>query len=368
MRFCAPILLSLMTLPLAALATEDGGYSLHQYGTDCADRIDEVPVFNCLDLDIVPITVNGKTPETYTSDMTCDRPALLPYPEGTDGQCTPYSRMSTHRDDDVQTLLLCRRMFIRPKEDPNFDSIEVIMHNVKSGSTCFFISKNFGGSSEGDDGSRVPPPTELEPPEGEVSANELWATPEEVVGHGCIYCHDSDPWMHTPWAAQTGQLPANPWGFHAVDVGGPFETWPKPRSITTRGNTCTGCHRIGSLNTCRDMEIPTFGAQPAKMLQSVGQAPHGRFGARLGTIQEAPPNPYDDWASAYPNTVWMPLANQLPYAEWRQIYQSDMEALQRCCENPEADGCMVSPIQSLKDWLDAQSARPAWTPETTAFD
>jgi len=333
-------------------AMAEESYSLNDYASECAELIAEAPIFSCQDLDLIPTTVNGKTPDNYTRNMKCDRPAMLPYPSNTDGQCAPYSRMKVHRDDDVQMLLLCRRMFIRPVDDPNFDSIEIIMHNVKSGSTCFFISKNFGGKPEGDDGSRVPPPTETEPPEGQVSADELWATPQEVADHGCIYCHDSDPWMRTPWISQTGKLPANPWGFHSVDVGGPFENWPKPKSIATRGNTCVGCHRIGSLNTCSSLDIPTFGEQPAKMLQSVDQAPHGRFNAQPGTVFESPPDPYDEWASTYPHSVWMPPGNRLPYTEWREIYQQDVKELERCCDDHDAPGCIVSPIQSLRAWLE----------------
>ncbi len=351
MKSVAATLFAAVVMLAVSGAKADDDYTLHEYGSDCAELIAEAPVFNCLDLDLVPITVNGETPDEYTPHMQCDAPAMLPYPETTDGQCAPYSRMTAHRDDDIQMILLCRRMYIRPADDPHFDSIEIIMHNVKSGSTCFFISKNFGGTPEGDDGSRVPPPTELEPPEGEISAAELWATPQEVVDHGCIYCHDSDPWMHTPWAAQNGQLPADPWGFHSVDVGGPFEQWPKPHGIATRGNTCVGCHRIGSLNTCRDMYLPTFGEQPAKMMQSIGQAPHGRLGARPGTIYESPPDPYDEWASSYPHSYWMPLGNELPFTEWNRIYRQDVADLQRCCENPQAAGCIIQPIQNMETWL-----------------
>lgn len=352
-------LLAALLVALASGAKGQDAYTLHDYVSDCAEMIAEAPVFDCQSLDLIPITVNGRTPDVYTPHMQCDRPAMLPYPKTTDGQCAPYSRMTAYRDDDIQMILLCRRMYIRPIDDPNFDSIEIIMHNVKSGSTCFFISKNFGGKPEGDNGSRVPPPTEFKPPDGEISAEELWATPQEVVNHGCIYCHDSDPWMRTPWVAQTGQLPANPWGFHSVDVGGPFVEWPKPKSIATRGNSCVGCHRIGSLNTCQTMDIPLFGEQPAKMLQAIGQAPHGRLGARLGTIYESPPVPYNQWASNYPHSAWMPIGNELSYTEWRRIYEQDVKDLERCCEDPEAPGCIVSPIQGLQAWLEQHKAAPA---------
>jgi len=257
----------------------------------------------------------------------------------------------TVRDDDVQMLLFCRRMYIRPPDDPFFDSIEIIMHNVVTGSTCFFISKNFGDDPKGDDGRRVPPPSEATPPPGNISARELWGTPDEIAEHKCIMCHDSDPWMRTPWIAQSEQLPADPWGYHSVDVGGPFAAWPKPLSITTRGNTCTGCHRIGSLNTCGARVIPTFGEQPAKMLQSVGRAPHGRFGARPGSNGAAEPDPVDEWAHTYPNSYWMPPGNALTLEQWNVIYEQDLADLQRCCADHDAPGCIVEPIENLNTWL-----------------
>lgn len=328
---------------------QDDDYDIHTYGRECARLITEIPPFNCLDGEIIPITVDGKEPEQYTRNMQCDKPAYLPYPAKTDGQCTPWTRVQTVRDDDIQMLLYCRRMYIRPKDDPHFDSIEVIMHNVQTGSTCFFISENFGEDPKGDDGRRVPPPTEVTPPEGMVAAKDLWATPQQIADHKCIMCHDSDPWMHTPWIAQTQQLPANPFGFHSVDVGGPFKEWPKPHSITTRGNTCTGCHRIGSLNTCGTQMVGDFGEQPAKMLQSVGQAPHGRFGAKEGTSLQNPP----DITTAYGKDPHGWMGERLPFAGsdlWEE-YETSLSNLQRCCADPTAAGCIVEPIGNRDDWL-----------------
>lgn len=324
-------------------------YDIHDYGRECAELIAEIPPFNCLDGEIIPITVNGKTPETYTRHMRCDKPAYLPYPEKTDGQCTPWTRVRTLRDDDIQLLVYCRRMYIRPKDDPHFDSIEAIMHNVKTGSTCFFISKNFGGDPKGDDGRRIPPPTEKTPPEGMVAAKDLWATPQQIFDHSCISCHDSDPWMHTPWIDQVQQVPHNPWGFHSVDVGGPFVNWPKPKSISTRGNFCSSCHRIGSLNTCQTRMVGDFGEQPAKMLQSVGQAPHGRFGAAKGTAFENPPQVYT--AEGKLPHGWM--GERLPDVHsflWNE-YEAHVKELERCCADHAAPGCIVEPIENLKQWL-----------------
>jgi len=138
------------------------------------------------------------------------------------GQCAPYTRIRAVRDDDIQMVLYCRRMYVRPKDNPHFDAIEAIMHNVKTGSTCFFVSKNFGENPEGDDGRRVPPPTEETPPDGMVSAKDLWAAPQHIVNH--------NPWMHTPWIDQTAQVPSDPWGLHSVDVGAPSLIGPSRRA------------------------------------------------------------------------------------------------------------------------------------------
>ena len=104
----AGALLLLLTSGVARAAdgTADTEYDVVQYGKDCARLIAEAPPFDCLDGEIVPITVDGQTPAAYTRHMTCDKPAYLPYPEKSDGQCTPYSRVRTVRDDDVQMLLL----------------------------------------------------------------------------------------------------------------------------------------------------------------------------------------------------------------------------------------------------------------------
>ena len=329
-------------------------YDIIQYGKDCAELIAEAPPFNCLDFATIPITVDGKEPKEYTRHMKCDKPAYLPYPEKTDGQCAPWTRVQTVRDDDVQILQYCRRMYIRPKDDPHFDSLEMIMHNVVTGSTCFFISQNFGQDPEGELGTRVPPPHEETPPEGFPSAREIWASPQQIADDGCIFCHDSDPWMHTPWIMQTQQLPADPRGFYSVDVGGPFDAWPKPMSVSTRGNSCTGCHRIGNLNTCRTQDIPTFGEQPAKMLQSIGMAAHGRFGAKPGTVkdQNYVTTPWGDAPHGWMGERLPDVGSDL----WKEYY-AKVEALQKCCDDPNSPGCIIESIEDKKQWLQRQKTK-----------
>ena len=47
--------------PFFAQAQQSGdGETLHEYAQMCTDLIGEIPAFDCLDGDIVPITVNGE--------------------------------------------------------------------------------------------------------------------------------------------------------------------------------------------------------------------------------------------------------------------------------------------------------------------
>ena len=124
----------LLQLSVGAYGSEENQDDAVQYGKDCASLIAEAPPFNCLAGEIVRVTVDGKEPAEYSPNMNCDNPAYLPYPKSAHGQCVPYSRVQTLRDDDIQILGLCRRMFIRPRDDPHFDSIEIIMHNTRSSS------------------------------------------------------------------------------------------------------------------------------------------------------------------------------------------------------------------------------------------
>jgi hypothetical protein len=150
--------------------------------------------------------------------------------------------------------------------------------------------------------------------------------------------------MRTPWIAQSEQLPADPWGYHSVDVGGPFAAWPKPMSITTRGNTCTGCHRIGSLNRCGTQVVHSFGRQPEKTRPSIGRAPHGKIGTPAGAPIDDGAKVESQWAATYPNDYWMPVGNELTRQQWSVIYDHDVAELERCCADHDAPGCIVEPI------------------------
>jgi hypothetical protein len=100
--------------------------------------------------------------------------------------------------------------------------------------------------------------------------------------------------------------------------------------------------------------VGDFGEQPAKMLQSIGQAPHGQFGAPKGTAYDNPDPVYTDWG-LQPHG-WMGV--RLPEVDstlWAQ-YDAKIKELQRCCDDHSAPGCIVEPIENMKKWLERQEA------------
>ncbi|RED50824.1 hypothetical protein [Aestuariispira insulae] len=287
------------------------------YGNQCAAAIAQIPAFNCLDGEIIPITVGGKTPDSYFPGMDCDRPSLLPLGPESDGQCVPFSRALLISDDNAQITALCRQKKIRTADSPYFDEIDIIAHDVVTGSTCWFQAE--AKDANGFDATRVPPPNEVSPPPGHVSARAFWNSPEKTASADCGDCHDSDPFMYSPFIGQVWhQVPTDPFGWYANDIGEAFRKWAKPKSITTRGNTCIGCHRIGSEFTCRQ-----------GILESAGVI-HPQNG--------------DDWALDYPGSHWMPAGNFHSKEAWDTIYKKSVSDLASCCSNPDQPSCQLMPI------------------------
>jgi len=296
------------------------GPGLFEYAHECERQIAALPQFDCASGALVPITVDGgKVPPRYTSAMSCDRPSLLLHEKGenTDGQCVPNSRALVLRDDGkVQISAFCRQRLIRPAGTRLYDELDVVMHSVESGSTCWFRAKKpnpAGDPGIGVNGSRVPPPTS-------PAGRSFWNPPAEVAAQNCGFCHDSGPFYYSPFIGQTGRIPSDPLGRYKNDIGRPFQDWPKPLSLSTRGNTCTGCHRIGSEYTCQ-----------TGMYQSIGAT----------QIVDL-----DEWGQRYPQSHWMPIDNLWSLAQWQVIYTQSVQALGECCKNPKTPGCIAQPIES----------------------
>ncbi len=295
--------------------------TLLEYGQMCAELIGTVPAFDCTSGTVVPITVNGQTPASYTKGMNCDRPSLLKYGADTFGQCTPYSRIHDLSQGDVQISAFCRREFLRPENSPFYDEVDIVLHSVKTGATCWFHAEYKEGSSSGFDASRVPPPNEKIPPPGKVAASKFWWQPARTAKKDCGGCHDADPFMFSPWIGQKWALvPTDPLGkYH--HLGPDFAQWHSS-AISTRDNTCTGCHRIGNQESCRSF-----------------------INYAAGIV--SPPGG-NSLANSYPLSHWMPADNNQSMAFWQAVHSKSVAELKTCCNDPKNPICTITPLTGKK--------------------
>ena len=183
-----------------------------------------------------------------------------------------------------------------------------------------------------------------------MAANEFWITPSDIQGFACSGCHDSDPYMMSPYVMQVartlpngkkdfmvpcdpaipGQITAN--NCLAKDGKGLYKlvsrlhnppNWRPTRAIAPKAadaQACVSCHRIGSLNTCK-----TWAAD------SAGKSEHLAIFRTSGV-------------KAFPNNTWMPLqvgtfgfgeleqahtiADQ---ASWDSQFKKGKDAVLECC-------------------------------------
>ncbi len=300
-------LLILLALAGPVAAEQD----FETYAAQCAAQVAEIPPINCGEGVLVPITVNGQTPATYSKDMVCDRPGLLPNGPGSDGQCVPGSRILDLSTETMQITAMCRQKNIRsPFDALVFNEIDVVAHNPATGATCWFQAEARAGETI--DGSLVPSPNA-------PGAAGFWNPVADVLAAGCGGCHDNDPIMYSPFVGQVWEeIATNPLGpyFHIAPEMG-FDQWPT-LALQPRDNTCLACHRIGIQETCGSLLEKATGLVAAD-------------GA-------------DARASRFPGNVSMPPLHAQTQIAWATIYQSSVDTLQSCCDNPEQPMCNLGPI------------------------
>ena len=319
---------ALLLLLLAGTAQAE---TLFEYGRQCAEQVTEIPAFSCMAGQEIPITVAGQPVPADTAPPRCDRPSLLPQPDAV-SQCVPGSRALVLRDDKTaQISAICRKQVARPAGSTLFDEINVVSHSLKNGKTCWFTAKAPAPlkPAGGIDGRWVPSPSTLtlkaQPPSPDgmaaLPADKVWQTPHQVANSkpACVSCHDSGPFMVSPYIAQTTQLPGDPFGFYEPKaIGADFKkAWATLHAfgITTRGNTCTACHRMGNMNSCN-----------VAMQQSTGNA-----------VQEGG----NAWSKRFPQSHWMSPGNLHSQAQWDEQFSESLKKLASCCADPKGAGCRV---------------------------
>jgi len=316
----------ILSAPLAAMTHEQ---TLLEYGDQCAREIGEIPPFNCNDGTNIPITIDGKPPGPHAPTTQCDKPSLLPNPERL-GQCIPFSRILNLSRGNTQISAYCVRQKPRPDKDPLYDAVVIVLHHSGNGKTCWFASNpppklKSSVPASGIDATRVPPPNERVAPDGHLTAVEFWQSPKQVAASKpgqptCLQCHDAGPVIFSPYIGQVwDKVPTDPWGKYS-SIGQAFSgyhLW----TMSTPGNTCIGCHRIGSEQSCT--------ASYLKLSAGLQNAPGG--------------NPL---ASRYPLSHWMPTDNNMSEAQWKEANVASVNALLDCCadKSHKSPNCTFTPM------------------------
>lgn len=237
--------------PSAAPGLEPISLELHAYASRCAQILGRLSPWSCLDGRPVPVTTNGQLVGAGSSPVSCDRPSWL-----VEDACVPGTRVghlaSTSADGspepDVDWIFICRRLEPRPDDDPVFENLGLIGHDRATGATCFFQ----GPDGVPTDMRRVPPPDEhpATTPPGAPRADEFWSATEAVVlqQNRCLDCHDSSPWIHSPFIDQVDVVPVSALGTPYVDL----DSGSSPPTFAPAGNPCTTCHRMGMGASCTE--------------------------------------------------------------------------------------------------------------------
>lgn len=245
------------------------------YAELCVDQLGEIPffekladgdyaTFNCLDATAIPTTVTAEDGSVeYPSEEVsqCDEPQYiysLCEPNAVDGRTNGPRVTSQRNEQGTHWVLLCRKA---KEEEGSYNDIAMIGHNPFTGRTCFFQNALYSRT----DGLHVPHPGDkVESEPSPQQSASLWSGIHGGLGSGieCAECHDSDPFIHTPWidrALREDGTPVVPrMGDHAdYQIGfndAPYyivntqgQGWEMPRQLVSpEANACTECHRIGN--------------------------------------------------------------------------------------------------------------------------
>lgn len=225
-----------------------------KYAERCVEEMGDIPFFpkngpgdygtyDCRDGVEIPVTVtdaSGNTTRATSTPSKCDKPQHLGY------GCEVGARVSNVTNSrGTEWVLLCRKVI--DKVQGKYSDIAMIGHNPTSGKTCF-IQNSLGAKV---DGANVRHPADTN------DAIKSWRP--YVSGGSCVGCHDTDPFIHTPWidGAKTAAgatvvpkvaYPESPYTIvDQLDQG--FSV--KKQLVSAGADACRQCHRVGEWQSRR---------------------------------------------------------------------------------------------------------------------
>ncbi len=288
----------------------------------------------------------------------CDAPAWLG--SGKPGhQCydaTFIRSITVAGKPDFLGALLCRHKLTSSANETDFDDVAMILHNSKSGKTCWFQTQE-GIIAPGPpeviakvDGRAVPAPHT-------AAATAFWLKPSEVAKKKCAQCHDNGPWMNSLWLHSQFDLrdhPANKYETPGDQFASPI--WPKTDDFVTVASAglegtdaaltpeeqakqktlppCTGCHKLSA-------RITWNAGAPLPYNFNY----HGWFDRTVG--KNRPPQADTLTAATYEFTHWMPTVSRPGTAAAHdKLYAKHLAELKKCMETPAAARLAPSPCRT----------------------
>jgi Cys-rich repeat protein len=342
-----------VTATTQALGDIDSKDKVDQYALGCYDELGVKPAdlepvggFDCkagtrlsttwthnniassLKVEDVAVTwPDGSARMAGESPAMCDSPVWLS--SNCNGAQAYASKLNT-KNADVDAVLLCRHKSTWNNDDATFDDVAIVMHNKKSGKTCWF-------QALGAHDRMVPPPTK-------VAANAYFLTPQATAGIDCYSCHDNGPWMNSPWIFQGGVVPPDKHQKYS-SPGAAFAAWPAMKSVTvgTRGlppgtRSCVSCHAIST----KDSGPATYDRWFDRVIgraHSNKTSPHGKTWPVAGWM------PSRDWPGDHgyaTEVAFKDVYDHVPGAiDTRPSY---VDAIKACMAAPGAGGdCKDAP-------------------------
>jgi hypothetical protein len=320
------------------------------YAKQCFDKVglnndeDLDGPFDCRDGVQLPVTVNGHIGDIglcsgkhclddFPDDAKgCDAPAWL----GGAEQCYGHSYLRLwvpKSNKDVRAALLCRHSERWSDNPRNFNDIAMIVHNVKNGETCWFQSRL--GRIVRLNGTKVDGPAK-------VRTHLFWQRPKKAMQIGCIGCHDSGPFVMSPWISRAFK------GTRFFDTKKgpyknsvpPFDKWPQPRyvdigkfGLSGSMKPCTACHKIaagGSLDSDGDGNNDMLWQTCERWIDWATDGRENVLAINKTNLKKEP--------------IYMPLAGfshregfLMPGREWNRAYKDHVDQLRNCCQRLGSD-------------------------------
>ncbi len=246
---------------------------------------------------------------------SCHNPALF------GGSCLSGSRLGQLTHNDVEVKWICRRNTANLPSGAPYDKVSVIASNTRTGATCFW--ENYSAQI-GDD--NLPSLDLAQAPAADVTEFSRHFSVTE--GGGCIYCHDNDAFLYTPFLRsvrwKTGSYTKGPFA-RVMLKSAPVSVGHK-QLVSAGAASCTACHRITTGRTCNGWAADSVGDAKDFGHESAVLDATDRITWKNGVkVRE----PGTEWQLAY----WMPPGHVTAsgWTQWNHRFGAAKELVLKCC-------------------------------------